>query len=131
MSLWFRTRDKDAAVHYITVPFEPLTFVAVVAIAVVAMLPLLAMFRNAVAAAPTTTSFVCASNLVNICCHGNLPPSIIPHSKNSRQIRGYHRLMLYSVHDRRASHHFSNRSRRRSSRGPVVAACLWWAETIG
>ena len=32
MSLWFRTRDKDGTVHHVSIPFEPLSFIALIGI---------------------------------------------------------------------------------------------------
>ena len=63
MSLWFRTRDKNGTVHYVTVPFEPMISVAVVGIAVAVLLPFLAIFRSAVLTAPLLTSAGCVAIL--------------------------------------------------------------------
>ena len=64
MSLWFRTRDKDGTVHHISIPFEPLSFVALVSISVAFLLPFLQMFRVAVFTSPVSTSVGCGSILM-------------------------------------------------------------------
>ena len=64
MSLWFRTRDKDGTVHHVSIPFEPLAFIALVGIIVALMFPLLHMFRTAVVASPVYISVVIACILL-------------------------------------------------------------------
>ncbi len=64
MSLWFRIRDKDGSVHHVSIPFEPLLFVALVGISVAILLPFLQMFRAAVVTSPVSTSIACASLLM-------------------------------------------------------------------
>ena len=56
MSLWLRTRDENGRGHYVSVPFEPLPFVALVGITVAMLLPFLQMFRAAVTTSPVFTS---------------------------------------------------------------------------
>jgi hypothetical protein len=64
MSLWFRTRDQDGTVHYVTVPFDPLAPIVVMGIAVALLLPLLVAFRNAVRTEPVLTSTRCVAILL-------------------------------------------------------------------
>lgn len=64
MSLWFRTRDKDGTVHYISIPFELLSFIALVGIGVALLLPFVQMFRVAVFTSPVSTSVGCGSILM-------------------------------------------------------------------
>ena len=64
MSLWFRTRDKNGTVHHVSIPFDPLVYIAFVGIGVALLLPLLQMFRIAVVTSPMSTSVACASILL-------------------------------------------------------------------
>lgn len=64
MSLWFRTRDQDGTVHYVTVPFDLLVPIVVMGIAVALLLPLLVAFRNAVRTEPVLTSTRCVAILL-------------------------------------------------------------------
>jgi len=52
--MWFRHRDADGTVHHISVPLEPMPFIAFVGMAVAFTLPLLVAFRNSVAESPAS-----------------------------------------------------------------------------
>ncbi len=52
MSLWFRKRDKNAAVHLILIPFEPMSWIMLFGLAAAFILPLLFTLRAAVIQSP-------------------------------------------------------------------------------
>jgi len=54
MSMWFRRRDADGTVHHISVPFEPMSIILFVGLAVAFTLSLFAAFCNAVVESPAS-----------------------------------------------------------------------------